>query len=204
MEINSLNWYSIITRNKSVKNPFAADTLSIGSLDPLLDLESGRQINDWSEDYFVAARRPANDGTPDDCLLNDWGIPIFSNRLKSTLLAAGIEGIQYLPIRVLRPDQSEIQGFQVANITRVVPALDYNRSEFYGKRPQIGSHVGTNVRRYVLRADVLQGAHIFRLAEANTYIFVSDFFVQNYNKGRFTPWGFTPALTSGRPEGERG
>ena len=108
-----MNWYKILLRDNMVKNPLIADEASLNGLGDE-DFECGKQIENWNTGAMFKVTEAANDGDPDDVLLNDVPLPVFSPRLQAAVTNSGIRGIQFLPVRVQRWDGSWLEGFAIA------------------------------------------------------------------------------------------
>jgi hypothetical protein len=188
-----MKWYWLVTNDNSVKNPFVSDE---GDLDGFEEWMLGecRSFDSWSGRAWIRAADPANDGNPDDSLQNHFALLIFSQRLQVALTEAAISGIQYLPISVLRPSGTRIEGFSIANILGCVNALDLERStssrypdDYFlsERRGQMNS-----LRRVTLRGDCLQGHDIVRLNVYKEKVYVSARFKEVVEEGRFTGLSF--------------
>ena len=112
--------------DNTVADPFVANAAELECDDA--ELRTGRTAVGWPPTPFVKATVPANDGDPDDVLQSCLSVPIYSPRLRSSLEEVGIGGVQYLPIRVIRPSGQLIAGFSVANVLNCVDALDLRLS----------------------------------------------------------------------------
>src|SRR5687767_305999 len=118
-----MNWYWIVSNDKTVENPFIGDKGDLEGLDDWM-FRKCIPIQMWSGEGWVQATDPENDGDPDDCLQNLFGLPILSQRVREALDDASIAGIQYLPIHVWRPQREEIEGYCIGNLLNCVEALD--------------------------------------------------------------------------------
>jgi hypothetical protein len=164
-------------------------------------LEIGRPALNWDPQSSLRSASVEDDGTPDDVLSEDLGLPVFSPRLQQTLTSAEITqaDIQYLPLRLFQSTGEEIEGFAIANIIARVPALDYERCELLDQdestidpltaRPKVAG-----VWTIALKALPLQGHDIIRLVEFFPPIIVSERFVDVFRKGRFTGATFEQLL----------
>jgi hypothetical protein len=188
-----MSWYWVISNSNTRHEPFVADA---GDLDGLEDWMLGecRLIQQWSGKAVVRASCRENDGDPDDCLQNLFALPIFSDRLRNALDRAEIEGIQYLPIHVQRPNMIEIEGYCIANILNCVEALDltYSDYEMYPEDYFLPERRGQmhSLRRVVLKSKPLTGYDIVRLAEYTEKIYVSRRFRDVFFKNGFSGYSF--------------
>jgi hypothetical protein len=191
-----VKWFDPIACDNTVPDPYVADDGDIGMQDWML--RSGQAIGNWPKDAWIKAAEPENDGDPDDVLQSYLGVPIYSARLRVALGEIGMGDIQYLPIRVLRPNGEEIEGFSIANITTVRDALDRKRSDISrfadnfpapSKRGLISA-----VRKTVLLGSRLGGCDIFRLDGYRVAYYVSERFKEVFEKGGFTGYSFHGVL----------
>jgi hypothetical protein len=175
-----MKWYDP-TECDNTADPFVADVVDLCGVNPERLWTISEPLTNWDATAFVQASDPAHDGDPDDVLQTCLGMPIYSARLRKKLSEAGVAGVQYLPIRVLRPTGEGVRGdFAIANILTAAPVLDLERSEV-SRRPddyflehRRGSISG--VRRPVLRRSVLEGHDILRPSEWRVAYYVSERF----------------------------
>jgi hypothetical protein len=104
-----MKWFWPISCDNTVADPLVADSADLRGFEDLA-LRVGAAVEGWDASAYVRATDPENDGDPDDVLQTSLGVPIFSNGLRGKLDEVGIKGIQYLPIRVIRPNHEEIGG----------------------------------------------------------------------------------------------
>lgn len=189
-----MKWYDGIDCDNAVANPYVADTGDLMGVEQW-ELWSGKTMAHWNETAWIQARKPGNDGDPDDALQSYLSPPIYSARLRQALEAAGITGIQWLPLHVLRPDGTEIPGYAIANIVNLVEgALDLERSDYDVYPPDyfLPERVGkiSGLRIPVLRAEKILGLDIFRPAEYVVSFYVSERFKQAFEKAGCTGHSF--------------
>lgn len=190
-----MRWYQPIECDKTVKNPLVCDYSNLEELGYTeSDFKIGKFIDNWNENVFVQAREPEDDGDPDDALQTILMLPIFSPRLMEELNKASIEGIQYLPIKVLRPNNECIEGFNLVNIINFVEAFDEENSIFSRfsedfPNPNVRGQIA-GARKYVLKKDKLEGLDIIRLKEFKQAFFVSEKFKKVFVKNKFTGYSF--------------
>ena len=187
-----MKWFDALECDNAMPDPYVADAGEIGMEEWLL--RCAQVAKNWPEGAWVKAVKPTNDGDPDDVLQSYLGLPIYSMRLRSALREQGIEDVQYLPLRVLRPNDEEIKGFTIANITTVRDALDRQRSDFsvYADDyflPQRRGQISA-VRKPVFMASCLEGCDIFRLDGYLVAYYVSERFKKAFEQGRFTGYSF--------------
>lgn len=189
-----MKWYHVIDCDNTVADPYVADAGDLMGVDEE-DLWGGTPVANWNEAAWIQARKPGNDGDPDDALQTYLPAPIYSARLRQALEAACITGIQWLPIHVLRPDGTEIPGYAIANIVNLVEgALDLERSDYDVYPPDyfLPERVGKvrGIRIPVLRGEKLRGLDIVRLAEARAAFYVSERFKDIFEKAGCTEHSF--------------
>lgn len=190
-----MRWYGLRETYDAKEQPFVSNKDDLRGWEEW-QLRQGKLIENWDSRAWIKSTKNQTDGVPDDCLWNHLFLPIFSSGVQRALADARVEGVQYLPIRVLRPDDSEYFGYSIANILNLPAALDMERSDFsvypedYFLKDRIGSVSG--IRKAVLRNEFLGGLHIVRLKEFEESVFVSQHFVDVYEKNKFTGYSFAP------------
>lgn len=191
-------WYWAISCDNTVDNPLVVDSAELG-VDPE-DISCGERLERWGELARLSVTKAQNDGVPDDVLQNHLGLPVYSRRLRAALEASGIRGVQYLPIRVFRPNGEQISGFSIANIVEKRQALDRLRSDYdvfpddYFLLERRGNVRG--IRRAVLRAEALADCDIARLDEFPSSVYVSERFKAAFEAVRCTGYAFREVRTS--------
>lgn len=189
-----MKWYHVIDCANAVVNPYVADTGDLMGVEEE-DLWGGTPVTKWNDAAWIQARKPSNDGNPDDALQTYLAPPVYSSNLRQAIETAGIGGIQWLPIHVLRPDGTEIPGYAIANIVNLVKgALDLECSDYDVYPPDyfLSERVGKvrGIRIPVLRGEKLYGLDIVRLAEAKAAIYVSERFKDAFEKAGCTGHAF--------------
>jgi Immunity protein family (Imm11) len=134
------------------------------------DLMAGRYTENWDPDT-IALYDDEVEYTDFPFTNND--LPVYSPRLKALVERLGVEGIQYLPLRIRhRHSDKEVQGYYLVNYLHVIDCLDRERSIyqiwtkdnllFWEKRPQM---LGTfrDVQKAVLDPTKVGNFRIFRL-----------------------------------------
>lgn len=198
-----MKWYHVIRYGNPVHNPYVAGTGDLMGLDEE-DLWGGMLISHWNESAWIKAETPEDDGEADDTLQSYLHPPIYSARLRHALEVAGICGIQYLPLHVLRPDGTEIPGYAIANILNLVEgALDLERSDYdvYPADYFLPERVGRvrGIRIPVLREKKLRGLDAVRLAEAKAAFYVSERFKAAFENAGCTGHSFVEIELSEQP-----
>lgn len=190
-----MRWYDLREIYDAKEQPFVSNKDDLRGWEEW-QLCQGKFVENWDSGAWIKSTKNETDGVPDDCLWNHLLLPIFSSRVQRALADARVEGVQYLPIRVLRPDGSEYFGYAIANVLNLPAALDRERCDFsvypddYFLPDRRGSVSG--IRKAVLRKEFLQGFHIVRLKEFEVAVYVSQHFVDVYEKNKFTGYSFAP------------
>ena len=188
-----MNWYHL-QRGYETDSPFYVSRE--GDLDghEWWDFDRGTPITNWQSRSWIKSLSAQEDGPADDGLVNHFALLIFSSRMQQSLQTAGIQGIQYLPIRVLKSDGAEYPGYSIANILNVPSALDRTLSDFsvypedYFSIDQRGQVSG--IRKAVLKKSALGDFHVIRLREFPEQVCVSERFVDLYDRNHFTGYSF--------------
>src|SRR5215510_16157190 len=110
-----MRWYDRLGIYDATEQPFVSDKEDLRGWQDW-HFREGKVIQNWDSTAWIQCTDKETDGPVDDDLWNHLGLPIFSAAMQRALAKARIEGIQYLPIRVLRPDRSEYFGYAIANI----------------------------------------------------------------------------------------
>jgi hypothetical protein len=190
-----MHWYKLLQIYDAEGQPYVSSRDDLHGWEEW-QLSQGKPIERWDNGAWIKCIENETDGVPDDGLWNHLVLPIFSSRVQRALADAKIEGIQYLPIRVLRPDDSEYFGYAIANILNLPEALDREKSDFdvfpedYFLPDRRGLISG--IRKTVLRKKPLHEFHIIRLKEFDVAVFVSQHFVDVYEENKFTGYSFAP------------
>ncbi len=187
-----MNWYWVVSCDNTVENPLVVDSADLGVDPERLDI--GEPLERWSELAWLRAKKLENDGLPDDVVQNHLGLPVFSSRLRAALEKAVVRGIQYLPIRLFRPNGQEIIGFSIANVIERRRALDRCRSDYdvfpddYFLSDRRGNVRG--IRTAALNTEALAGCDILRLDEFPSSVYVSERFRKAFDVGGHTGYSF--------------
>lgn len=154
--------------------------------------ERGQPVEGWDESAWLQAADPVLDGLPDDVLCTDLPLVVFSRRLREALEAAGIGGIQYLPIRVLRSDGSNVPGYCIANVLNFVSALDWERSEYnlWGDDDPSRRDEIRDLRTVHLKRTALRSYDLIRLREYDVALFGSERLRRLFQGRQFTGFSF--------------
>lgn len=191
-------WYWTVDCSNTVEDPLVAGKADLKGFE-WWDFQRGQLIENWDETAWFQAEKPQDDGDPDDVLQDHLDIPIYSARLRQALDKARITGIQYLPVRVLHYDGTPIEGFAIANILNLLPALDFEKSDYdlYPDDYFLPERRGRvrAVRLPVLRYKVIEGYDIF-LLQGWEEIYVSERFRNLFVANGFTGYSFYEVKTS--------
>jgi uncharacterized protein DUF1629 len=187
-----MKWYWIIGPDDVNVRPFVADDYDLEGYNDR-DFRRGEPIKVWERSAWLRSTKPAWDGKPDDVLRTPLIAPIYSARLRDALERAGIGGIQYLPVRVLHLDGSEIPGYSIANVLNYVSALDLDRSEYLSLGPHQPSTKGDIDYLFcaALRRSALRGSHVIRLQESPTSLYASAYFKHIFEAHSCTGYDFS-------------
>jgi len=193
--MDGMKWFKPIPCDNTVKDPLVCDFDSFeehGFNEE--DFRSGQKIGHWNKNIFMQAKKKKNDGDPDDALQNYRMIPIYSERLIQELNKKDITGIQYLPIKIMRPNNICLSGFCIANFLNYVDAFDYERSVYDRfsndfPNPNVRGEIA-GILRYVLKEAKLKDMDVIRLKEYNQSFFVSERFKKIFEHNKFTGYSF--------------
>jgi Immunity protein family (Imm11) len=172
-----MRWYDLIMCSNTVAKPFVSNFDDLKGFEDW-QLRAGKRIEDWNPEAWIRCLKPEWNGDPDDVLQTHLAVPIYSPRLQTVIRDARFSGIQFLPIRVLRMDASEIPGFAVANILNIPSAMDMDNSlydrfeEDYFDAADRGKVAG--VYKMVLKRDALTGYDIVRPKEFRQSEYASE------------------------------
>jgi hypothetical protein len=99
-----------------------------------------------------------------------------SRRVKEVLEAENIGGIQFLPVQVEHRSGIFIPGYSILNVCNLIPALDYEHTEWITTDHEHVQYPQLNIWKVALQMKLLEKIDIFRLAELRTEIYVSETF----------------------------
>lgn len=188
-------WYEVETRPEELRTTFEADLWDLeGHSDT--DLELGKPIDRWEGIGWFAASTVELEGPLEDVLKTANLLPVVSARLKSTLEANRIGGVQYLPVTIYDSADHVLATYYLANTLSVIDALDEKRSTLrrrtYRKRDGTVLDYIAWVSRTVFRASAVQGHDIIRLSNYSGPIYVSNKFREVFEQNGFTGISFLP------------
>jgi hypothetical protein len=190
-----MKWYKAIACDNTKKKPMVCgfDNLNENGFEED-DFLIGKPIVNWKDNIIFQAKTEKHNGDPDDVLQNKQMLPIFSDKLICELKKMEIESIQYLPITVLRPDYSIINGYSIVNILDFIEAFDYEKSTYSRfdqnfPNPNVRGEIA-GIVKFVLKHDKLCGKDIIRLREYNRAFFVSERIRKIFTVNKFTGYSF--------------
>jgi len=190
-----MRWYQPIECDNTVKKPLVCDYSNFQEFSyDEEDFKTGKEIFEWPSEIYMKANQRKYDGNPDDVLQNAYMIPVYSEKLMDKLIKTDIKGIQYLSIRVIDFKESMKEKFYIANFHNFIEAFDYSKS-IYNRfsddfpNPNVRGAIA-GVRKFVLLREKLKDFDIIRLKEYNQRFFVSERFVDLFEKNHFTGYSF--------------
>jgi hypothetical protein len=190
-----MEWFALLRGYEDDERPHYVSRS--GDLTPheWWNFDEGKRIDNWQGIAWIRSISSDEDAPPDDGLVNHLALLIVSSRMRRTVEGAGITGVQYLPIRVLKSDGTEYPDYSIANILNFPSALDFDESDFsvvpedYFAQEDRGKI--SSVRKVVLRESVLQGFDIVRLKDFPEAVFVSHKFHDIYVNNKLTGYSFS-------------
>jgi hypothetical protein len=195
-----MKWYDLLLGCENDEPPYYIS--SRGDLDGFKrwHFDKGTPIEDWKSRGWIQSTSADKDGPPDDGLANHFGLLIFSSKMQVALENEGVAGIQYLPIRVLKSDNSEYLGYSIANILNFPSGLDWKRSDFsvFTDEDGEGDKIGqiSSLRKAVLDEHAVGKFHIIRLREFPPAVYVSQVFAEIFTKHKLSGYSFTEVAVS--------
>lgn len=190
-----MRWFQPIECDKTVKKSLVCDDSNFEEYDyDEDDFKTGKEILNWPSGIFFKANQKKYDGISDDALQNAYMVPVYSKKLVDDLTNAGIDGIQYLPVKVLDFKEEVQNTFYIANFVNYVEAFDFSKSNYNRfsedfPNPNVRGAIA-GVKKFVLLKEKLIGFDVIRLKEYNQRFFVSEKFVDVFEKNNFTGYSF--------------
>jgi hypothetical protein len=157
------------------------------------DILEGKPLKHWDDGILLFCR---GEGRFEDYLPNPLHWPVLSNQFVAILDRLGVTQVQLFPAHIrCSTTCREIKGYQIANITELIPALDREKSEFGFWDEELGEV--RNLKKTVIdQSRVRSGAHLFRLAEHPVSLFVSQVLKTELQIGRITGVDFWEVETA--------
>lgn len=187
-----VDWYWLIENDSILKNPYVS---GIGNL-PDLHIDDFGKIVRTEDQFWIRSESSKYDGDPDDLLQTHLsGYLAISKRFRDALESLSVSGIQYLPLRVFDHSRRQVGLFFIANLLKLVPALDKKKSDYdllpadYFIPEMRGLISG--IRKACLKKEYLNDLDIFRLADYPFMIFVSGRVKDIFIKNNFTGASFS-------------
>ena len=97
---------------------------------------------------------------------------MISERVKQVLEELGVEGVQILPIRVIRKETGEeVPGYYILHVWKQIPALDEEHTVYFEPRDE--KYPQLSIIKVALRREVIGNAEVFRLTQDPVPVYVS-------------------------------
>lgn len=156
--------------------------------------EQGTPIQGWNCRAWIKSVSAEEDGPPDDGLANHFSLLVFSEKMRLALDDACIYGIQYLPLRVLKSDDTEYEGYAIANVINEISILNRDRPDsHFLLQAIVGGEVGYrtwNVHEPPFREEALRVFDIICVRESPEAVYVSQRFVDICHDHKLTGYHF--------------
>ncbi|MCK4261255.1 MAG: hypothetical protein KAX49_19940 [Halanaerobiales bacterium] len=137
------------------------------------DVEKGKSIDHW-DSRITLYYDPMEGNKETDFLGNDLGWLIVSEKVKKILEEGQIEGIQYLPIKILNKKTNQyLKNYYVVNICNLVDALNLDQSEYDVFELDENEKI-ISVKLFAVNGNQLKRIDIFKLKDDNIPKFVSE------------------------------
>ena len=191
-----MKWFQLIKNDNTVKNPLVCGFSNLeeyGFED--WDFNQGKFIDTWDGNIYFKAKKKEDEGVPDDVLQVGYSIPVYSERLVKCIENEKISGIQFLKVKVLKSDNTEIkENFYIANVLNYIEALDYEKSIYNCfaedfPNPNVTGKIA-GVIKFVLKKNKLFDLDIIRLKEYQLSVFTSEKFKKMFEINNFTGYSF--------------
>ena len=135
-------------------------------------LEEGVFINNWDKNLTFNFN-PDEGSYLKDYLANDLGWFLVSSKLKNILKQFDKDEIQYLPVKIVNSkDNSQIEGYSVANILNVIDVLNLEHSDY--SVIEIDDEKIYSIKKYAINKNALSNNHIFKIKGFEIPRFVSE------------------------------
>lgn len=132
---------------------------------------NGKKIDDWPNVEFYYSSKASN--LESEYLLNAASLPIIHKKVQQKFEQEGIEGIQYLPIKLIDVVTNEINlNYVVMNVLNMIEAYDMQKSE-YNYDEKTNSYWFLPHTTY-LDKEVCSNYDIFRCNKDTIPIYVSE------------------------------
>lgn len=116
------------------------------------------------------------------------GVPLFSNKMKSTLDNLGIDTIDYYPVQLINSETKEILAeYWLALVLKIIACIDLDKTEF----KQTTSKT-TVISRFSIDHNKVAGAKLFRLHNIPSLIIINEELKNALSKIGFNGVRFKP------------
>jgi hypothetical protein len=166
-------------------------------------LTKGEWIDNWDNRVTLVS---CQDGELLDRLSNDSDMYLLSDRVISVFEDDNIKGFQFLPVSILMQDRSRLPGYNyVGNIYKTVSCLNFEKSVYtvFGDKesryphpnPYYWGRVRVLDKMVINQSALLDDWDIFRLAEKETRVLVSEKFVDVWRSHKLSNLEFSEIET---------
>ncbi len=146
--------------------------------------------------YFERATKltviPNVIGKPVDFRETSFGVPVVSNTFANVVAGFDPQAIQLIPVTVA----PSITGYAVLNILAMLDCIDHEHTDigYYTEKDDVLEVIGKIklIRNLTIRSEIVEGHHIFRLAQRWNIIVVSEVLKRALEESRFTGMKFIP------------
>jgi hypothetical protein len=116
----------------------------------------------------------------------------ISERFKKTLDAAGVDNVDYYPVRVVNAVTGAIRSdYYVANVIGLIDCLDRDKSGIVSDPDAPG--LITDIEQIILKADKIKGTLFFRLQDVSGVVIAHPRVKNAVTKAKLTGVIFTPS-----------
>jgi hypothetical protein len=130
-------------------------------------------------ELYVEGRNP-----PD--LLTSGGLLVASKRLKMLFDQLIINGVQFIPAKVIHKSGIEVPGYHIINVLNIYSAWDKENTVWVNEdQKDAGQYPEFNVWRVALKKEVIGNLHIFRLEKPQFPIYISKYLKEEIEKHKF-------------------
>lgn len=134
-------------------------------------LTTGKTIKDWPNVEFYYSSKASN--LENEYLLNATSWPIIHKKVKKGFNKQGINGIQYLPIKLIDVVTDIVnEDYLVMNVLNIIEAIDLEKSE-YSHNEKFDLYTFLPPTTY-LDKQICQNHDIFRASKSKQGIYVSQ------------------------------
>ena len=158
-----------------------------GFFDNYIYNNGGRIIKDWPDVEFYYSSKASK--LESEYLLNSSSLPIIHKRVQELFEKEEIQGIQYLPIKLIDIVTEEVNdNYFLMNILNVIEAIDLKKSEYsYDEEFEMYSFLPHTM---YLNNDICQNYDIFRATKMIVPIYVSQKIKDMIEKNNWVGFNF--------------